>query len=78
MTDTPRKNALVSDAVASKFATEKATPYTRWIEQEGLDILNSMYVPDLHTVELKPWARREASRHLAPGPDQAPDQAPGP
>ncbi len=58
MTDTPRKNALVSDAVASKFATEKATPYTRWIEQEGLDILNSMYVPDLHTVELKPWARR--------------------
>jgi len=52
------KNALVSDAVAKKFETEKATPYTRWIEQEGLDILPSIYVENLHTVELKPWARR--------------------
>ena len=25
---------------------------------EGLDIISSFYVPDLHTVELKPWARR--------------------
>ena len=58
MTDNTKKNALVSEAVASKFATEKATPYTRWVEQEGLDILNSMYVPDLHTIALKPWARR--------------------
>lgn len=52
------KNALVSDAVAKKFETEKATPYTRWIEQEGLDILPSIYVENLHTVELKPWPRR--------------------
>ena len=52
------KNALVSDAVAKKFETEKATPYTRWIEQEGLDILPSIYVENLHTVELKFWARR--------------------
>ena len=54
----PTKNALVSDSVAKKFETEKATPYTRWIEQEGLDILPSIYVENLHTVELKPWARR--------------------
>ena len=52
------KNALVSETIASKFATEKATPYTRWVADEGLEILNSMYVPNLHTVELKPWARR--------------------
>ena len=52
------KNALVSDAVAKKFETEKATPYTRWIEEEGLDIISSLYVENLHTVELKPWARR--------------------
>jgi oxalate decarboxylase/phosphoglucose isomerase-like protein (cupin superfamily) len=52
------KNALVSDAVASKFATEKETPYTRWIAREGLEILDAMYVRNLHTVELKPWARR--------------------
>jgi 3-methyladenine DNA glycosylase AlkD len=31
-----------------------------------------------HGDRLKPWARREAARHLAPAPDQAPDQAPGP
>jgi oxalate decarboxylase/phosphoglucose isomerase-like protein (cupin superfamily) len=55
---TPTKNALVSEAIASKFATEKATPYTRWVAEEGLDIIDAMYVPNLHTVELKPWARR--------------------
>ena len=52
------KNAVVSEDFASKFATEKETPYTRWVRSEGLDILPSFYVPDLHTVELKPWARR--------------------
>jgi oxalate decarboxylase/phosphoglucose isomerase-like protein (cupin superfamily) len=52
------KNALVSDAVAKKFETEKATPYTRWIAHEGLDISPSLFVENLHTVELKPWARR--------------------
>ena len=44
--------ALVSDAIASKFATEKATPYTRWIAEEGLDIVDAMYVQNLHTIEL--------------------------
>ena len=58
MSNTPVKNALVSDAVASKFATEKQTPYTSWIAQEGLDIVSSLYVENLHTIELKPWARR--------------------
>ena len=52
------KNALVSDVVAKKFETEKVTPYTRWIEEEGLDIISSLYVENLHTLELKPWARR--------------------
>jgi oxalate decarboxylase/phosphoglucose isomerase-like protein (cupin superfamily) len=52
------KDALVSDAVAKKFETEKATPYTRWIVQEGLDIAPSLFVENLHTVALKPWARR--------------------
>jgi oxalate decarboxylase/phosphoglucose isomerase-like protein (cupin superfamily) len=58
MTAPTTKNAIVSEAVASKFATEKETPYTRWIAQEGLEILDAMYVQNLHTVELKPWARR--------------------
>ena len=52
------RNALVSDTIAKKFETEKATPYTRWIAAEGLDIIDAMYVPNLHTVELKPWVRR--------------------
>jgi oxalate decarboxylase/phosphoglucose isomerase-like protein (cupin superfamily) len=52
------KDALVSDDLAKKFASEKDTPYTHWVRAEGLDIASSLYVPDLHTVELKPWARR--------------------
>ena len=53
-----RKDAIVSEDTAKKFAKEKETPYTRWVEQEGLDIIDGIYVPDLNTVELKPWARR--------------------
>lgn len=54
------KDAVVSDDLAKKFATEKETPYTRWVKGEGLDIIGAHYVANLHTVELKPWARREA------------------
>jgi oxalate decarboxylase/phosphoglucose isomerase-like protein (cupin superfamily) len=52
------KDAIVSDELAKKFATEKETPYTRWVAKEGLDIIPSIYVKNLHTVELKPWPRR--------------------
>src|SRR5712671_2681601 len=52
------KNAVVSDELAKKFATEKDSPYTRFIRGEGLEIIGAHYVPSLHTVELKPWARR--------------------
>ncbi len=48
----------VSDELAKKFASEKETPYERWVQAEGLDIIGAQYVPDLKTVELKPWARR--------------------
>jgi oxalate decarboxylase/phosphoglucose isomerase-like protein (cupin superfamily) len=52
------KDAIVSDELAKKFATVKETPYTRWVAKEGLDIIPSIYVESLHTVALKPWARR--------------------
>jgi oxalate decarboxylase/phosphoglucose isomerase-like protein (cupin superfamily) len=52
------KDAVVSDDLAKKFATEKETPYTRWVRDEGLDIISAHYVPNLRTVELRPWARR--------------------
>src|SRR5262245_59366034 len=52
------KSTVVSEEFAKKFATERETPYTRWIRAEGLDIIGGHYVPNLHTVELKPWARR--------------------
>jgi oxalate decarboxylase/phosphoglucose isomerase-like protein (cupin superfamily) len=52
------KDALVSQDLADKFATEKDTPYLRWIRSEGLDILDASYVRNLRHVELKPWARR--------------------
>ena len=48
------KNATVSEDFAKKFATEKETPYTRWVHGEGLDIVSSFYVENLHTVELSP------------------------
>jgi oxalate decarboxylase/phosphoglucose isomerase-like protein (cupin superfamily) len=53
------RSAIVSDEMAKKFATEKETPYTSWIRKEGLDIIDALYVRNLNTVELKPWARRE-------------------
>ena len=53
------KDAVVSEEFAKKFATEKDTPYTRWVRSEGLDIIGAHYVRNLHRVELKPWARRE-------------------
>jgi oxalate decarboxylase/phosphoglucose isomerase-like protein (cupin superfamily) len=52
------KNAIVSEELARKFATEKETPYTRFVQSEGLDIISAHYVANLNTVELKPWARR--------------------
>jgi oxalate decarboxylase/phosphoglucose isomerase-like protein (cupin superfamily) len=52
------RDAIVSEELAKKFATEKETPYTRWVAKEGLDIISALYVRNLHTVELKPWARR--------------------
>src|SRR5439155_9226157 len=55
------KDAIVSDEFAKKFAAEKETPYTRWVRSEGLDLISSTYVPNLHTVELKPWGRRGGS-----------------
>ena len=52
------KDLLVSQEMAEKFKTEKDTPYLRFVRQDGLDIISAQYVPDLRTVELKPWARR--------------------
>ena len=55
------KDAIVDPELAKKFATEKDSPYTRWVADEGLDIIAAHYVPDLGTVELRPWARRGGS-----------------
>ena len=52
------KDAIVSEEMAKKFATEKDTPYLRWVRAEGLDIIGAHYVQNLRTVELKDWARR--------------------
>jgi hypothetical protein len=52
------KDAVTSEKLAEKFKTEKETPYTRWVAAEGLDIIDGIYVPNLNTVELKPWPRR--------------------
>ena len=52
------KDAIVSKELAEKFKTEKDTPYLRFVRGDGLDIISAQYVPDLCTVDLKPWPRR--------------------
>ena len=52
------KQAIVSDSMAEKFKTEKESPYTRFVASEGLDIIDGLYVRNLNTLDLKPWARR--------------------
>src|SRR5262249_61687320 len=52
------KGAIVSQDLADKFKTEKDSPYLRFVREEGLDIISAQYVPNLRTVELKPWARK--------------------
>src|SRR5206468_6687361 len=49
------KDALVSEELASKFVTEKETPYTRWVCEQGLDIIGAHYVPNLNTIPLNAW-----------------------
>src|SRR6267142_2166713 len=55
------RSPTVSDEFAKKFATEKDTPYLRWVRQEGLEVIGAQYVANLRTVELKPWPRRGGS-----------------
>ena len=45
------KDTVVSEEFAKKFASEKETPYTRWIRSEGLDIIGAHYEPNLRVVE---------------------------
>src|ERR1700681_2053552 len=52
------KDAIVSQEMADKFKTEKDSPYLRFVRGEGLDVISAQYVPNLRTVELKPWARK--------------------
>ena len=49
---------VADEGLAVKFATEKDSPYTRWVAREGLDIISGHYVPDLRGLGLKPWPRR--------------------
>ena len=51
-------DAIVNEGLAKKFATEKDTPYTRWVAAEGLEIISGHYIADLRALELKPWERR--------------------
>ena len=59
--DTMSKDAIVSDDLAKKFAKEKDTPYLKWVRDEGLDIIDALYVKNLNHVELEPWSRRGGS-----------------
>mgnify|MGYP001302974618 CR=1 FL=1 len=60
MTGESKQDTIVSDEMAKKFASEKETPYVRWVRDQGLDIIDSVYVKNLYTVNLKPWVRLDA------------------
>ncbi len=51
-------NVAVAKEMADKFRAEKDTPYLRFVRSEGLDVISAQYVPDLCTVDVKPWQRR--------------------
>lgn len=66
------KDAIVSEEFAGKFAAEKDSVYQAWVREQNLDLIRAHYVPNLHTLPLKPWTRRggagiyinhEASNH---------------
>ena len=38
-------DASVSNELAQKFETEKDSPYTRWVAEQGLDIMRNATVP---------------------------------
>jgi oxalate decarboxylase/phosphoglucose isomerase-like protein (cupin superfamily) len=52
------KDGLVSTELAKKFAPAKEAPYHRYVREEGLEILESHFIPNLRHLELKTWARR--------------------
>ncbi len=49
----------MSEDLVNKFSQEhKADFYSRWVRDNGLEIISGHYIPNLHTVELRPWERR--------------------
>jgi hypothetical protein len=58
------KEATVPQELAEKFKTEKDSSDLRFVRAEGLDVISAQYVPNLRTVELKPWARRNGKGRL--------------
>ena len=56
MSDQAREKAM--GELAQKFAKEKDTAYLQWVRDEGLEVLDAQYVPNLRRLELRPWARR--------------------
>lgn len=52
------RHTTESDDLATLFAAEQDSPYAEWVRAEALEIVSSRHLPNLHTVELKPWLRR--------------------
>src|SRR3990172_4341563 len=52
------QGVVVSEEFAQKFATEKDSVYQAWVREQGLEIISAHYIPNLHKLPLKPWARR--------------------
>lgn len=54
--------AIVSEDLAKKFATEKDSPYEKWVRGEGLDIVSAHYIANLRHGRASSPGRAAAAR----------------
>ena len=45
---------------ATEGSFSPLSSYQKWLQQEGLPVITGYYIEDLKTVEVQPWARKEA------------------
>ena len=50
-----------SEEMVARFKAETYSAYREWVLQEGLEIVDGHYIPNLKTMQLRPWKRRGGS-----------------
>lgn len=58
-----------------QFLNDRYGAYNRWIQSEGIPVINGSYVPDVRTLELREWKRRGGKGAYLSFSDQLVDDA---